>query len=60
MPAWPSLGLMLTGHVLYSWACMRFSKAKGYPALLGLVLSIFCMPGMLVFLAFTPKKKPPK
>lgn len=60
LPAWSSLVLMLTGHVLYSWACMRFSKAKGYPALLGLVLSIVCTPGMLVFLAFAPKKQPSK
>ncbi len=57
---WPGVApaIMLAGHGLYSWASARYTKALGYPMVLGLVLSIFCTPGMLGFLALAPKKKP--
>lgn len=37
---------------------MRYSKARGYPALLGLGISLLWTPVMLIGLAFLPQRKP--
>jgi hypothetical protein len=58
------LYLLFLGQGLLAWACSRYAKALGHPALFGLVASIMCptlcSPAMLLLLGPSPKKEPPR
>ncbi|MFY0525696.1 hypothetical protein ACN28I_21995 [Archangium gephyra] len=50
------------GWALFAWACMSFSKDKGYSVLPGLLVSIFfplfaCFPWVLLFVLGSPKEE---
>ncbi|WP_375770843.1 hypothetical protein NR798_08080 [Archangium gephyra] len=55
--------LMYAGYALFAWACMSFSKARGYTVLPGLLLSalfpmLMCFPLVFVFMLGGSKKEP--
>lgn len=53
-------GSAILTRVAFSWACMRYAKAKNRPPLMGLGLSVLGMMGGLFLFFSTQKKKPSK
>jgi hypothetical protein len=60
----PGQALMYAGYALFAWACMSYTKSRGYTVLPGLLASFLfpllaCFPLMFVFLIWDgPKRKP--